>query len=104
MNADGRRSECMKKTFTYEFEDLSEDGMLSIETDAQPPVKIKLEIDEEGGFWLGANRDGWLHLAKICAELGLGNYPDGYHFHKDENFSWSTGSPEFTFEVYNNPS
>jgi len=36
MNADGRRSECMKKTFTYEFEDLSEDGMLSIETDAQP--------------------------------------------------------------------
>ena len=91
----------MRKTFTYEFDDLSEDGMLSIETDVQLPAKIKLEIDEEGGFWLSANRHGWLHLAKVCAELGLGNYPNGYHFHPDKNFAWSTGPPEFTFEVNN---
>ena len=90
--------------FTHEFDDMSADGMLSIETDALPPAKIKLEVDAEGGFWLTANRDGFLHLARIFAELGLGNYENGFHFHTDENFEWSTGAPEFTFMIDNDQS
>ena len=89
----------MKKTFTYEFEDLGEEGSLSIDEEPTPSACIKLEIDDEQGFWLQANRAGWLHLAKICAELGLGSYEDGYHFHVDETFSWSSGPPEFTLMV-----
>ena len=92
----------MKKTFTYEFDDLGQEGMLSIETEATPPIKIKLKIDEERGFWLEANKQGWLHLAKICAELGLGSHVDGYHFHVNESFSWSSGPPEYTFMINEN--
>lgn len=84
--------------FTHEFEDGSADGMLSIDTDTSPPAKIKMTVDAEGGFWMSANREGWLHLARVAAELGLGKYEDGYHFHKDEHFSWGTGAPEFSFE------
>lgn len=73
--------------------------MISFETDVQPPAKISMTIDNEGGFWLTANKDGWQHLARICAELGTANYEDGYHFHVDENFQFSTGAPEFTFMV-----
>lgn len=84
--------------FTHEFEDGSADGSLSIDTDASPPAKIQMSFDADGGFWMSANREGWLHLAKVAAELGLGKYEDGYHFHKNEKFSWSTGAPEFSFE------
>ena len=91
----------MKKLFTHEFVDGSQESGLSIDTDAAPPARIKMKVDKEGGFWLTANSDGWLHLAKVCAELGMGSYEDGYHFHKDENFEWSTGAPEFTFMLEN---
>ncbi|MBI3713951.1 MAG: hypothetical protein HY253_13460 [Burkholderiales bacterium] len=84
--------------FSHEFEDRSTEGMLSIDTDATSSAKIRMTIDTEAGFWMSANREGWLHLARVAAELGLGKYDEGYHFHKDENFTWSTGSPEFTFE------
>jgi hypothetical protein len=94
----------MSLKFNHEFDDLSADGMLFTETDLVPPAKVKLEVDEEGGFWLTANREGFIHLARIFAELGLGNYENGYHFHLDENFEFSTGAPEFTFMVDNDPS
>lgn len=84
--------------FTHEFEDGSTDGMLSMDTDASSPAKIHMTVDAEGGFWMSANSEGWLHIARVAAELGLGKYEDGYHFHKDEEFSWSTGAPEFSFE------
>jgi hypothetical protein len=92
-----------KKKFIHEFDDCSQDGSLSFDTDAPPGAEIKMEIDEEGGFWLQANAQGWLHLAKVCAELGAGNYEDGYHLHKDTDFQWSTGAPEFTFVVKRTP-
>jgi len=89
----------MAPTFTHAFEDLSADGMLSIETDAEAPAKIRGEIDKDGNIWIIANPDGWLHLAKVCAELGLANYEDGYHFHKDRLFAHSNGAPEISFMV-----
>jgi hypothetical protein len=84
--------------FAHEFEDGSPDGMLSIDTDASLPAKIRMSVDAGGGFWMSANREGWLHIARVAAELGLGKFENGYHFHKDESFSWSTGGPEFSFE------
>ena len=89
----------MSLIFTHEFEDESADGSLSIHTDAAPPAKIKLEVDAEGSVWIRANSEGWLHLARVCAELGSGAYEHGYHFHKDQDFQWSNGAPEFTFMV-----
>ena len=91
----------MIKKFVHEFTDHSSDGSLSFIDEPEPPARIKLEIEDEGGCWFSANREGWLHFARIAAEFGLGNYENGYHFHMDENFCGSTGPPEFTFEVNN---
>jgi len=91
----------IKKRFVHEFQDHSSEGSLSFIDECEPPARIKLEIDAKGNFWFSANREGWLHFAKIAAELGLGDYEDGYHFHMDENFRLSGGSPEFSFEVDN---
>jgi len=42
----------------------------------------------------------WLHLARICAELGTSSYKLGFHFHRDFNFGEPAGGgPEVTFEV-----
>lgn len=90
------------KRFIHEFIDHSADGSLSFIVEALPPARIKLDVDDEGGgFWFSANREGWLHFAKIAAELGVGNYENGYHFHVNENFKWSENPPDFTFEVNN---
>lgn len=78
------------KRFVHEFVDHSSEGSLSFIDECPPSARIKLEIDDEGSFWFSANHAGWLHFAKIAAELGLGDYEDGFHFHKDENFRWST--------------
>ncbi len=84
--------------FVHEFTDESAEGSLSINTDAEAPAKVRMEVDAEGGFLIRANSEGWLHLARVSAELGLGRFESGYHFHKDAEYQWSTGAPEFTFE------
>ena len=59
-----------QREFHYRFEDLSGVGMLT--TDLQPPrgAKIVINIEDGNKVWLSANPAGWLHLARICAELG----------------------------------
>lgn len=89
----------MQKTFTHSFEDCSFEGTLSLDTDAVLPAKVRLSVTPDGNFWLVANREGMLHLARVFAELGMGEYENGHHFHKDEQFQWSTGAPEFSFMV-----
>ena len=84
-----RREITMSKNFIHEFVDSAEDGALSFDTDVSGPQKIEFEVDQSGNVWLSANQAGWLHLAKICAELGLGSYEPGYHFHKTKNFDAS---------------
>jgi hypothetical protein len=37
----------------------------------------------------------------VFAELGLGDYEDGYHFHKSQEFKPSGGPPELSIEVRN---
>ena len=89
----------MPLTFTHTFEDCSADGTLSIDSDAEPPAQVRAEVDEEGHVWLIANPAGWLHLARVCAELGMSQYEDGYHFHKDSHFDHISGPPEIAFMV-----
>jgi hypothetical protein len=86
--------------FVHAFEDLSSDGMLSLDLDPPPGAVIRIDLEEGGKVWLSANRTGWLHLARICAELGLAEYEPGFHFHRDPRFADSDGSgPEVSFEI-----
>ena len=89
-----------QREFHYRFEDLSGVGMLT--TDLQPPrgAKIVINIEDGNRVWLSANPAGWLHLARIGAELGTSSYKLGFHFHRDFNFGETAGGgPEVTFEV-----
>ncbi|MBU1367709.1 MAG: hypothetical protein ABIK26_01660 [Candidatus Omnitrophota bacterium] len=89
-----------QKEFKYSFQDLSIDGMLSIETNATGNQKIKINLEKNEKIWISANKNGWLHLARICAELGMGNYEPGYHFHKSFDFQDSEEkNKEINFEV-----
>ena len=86
--------------FVHRFEDMSQDGVLSVDLD--PPDGAVIRIDQESGgkVWVSANPQGWRHLARICAELSGGEYEPGFHFHRDPNFADSDGSgPEISFEV-----
>ena len=88
------------REFVHRFEDMSQDGVLSI--DLNPPDGAVIRIDQESGskVWLSANPEGWRHLAQICAELGGGAYEAGYHFHRDSHFADSDGNGfEISFEV-----
>ena len=90
--------------FVHRFEDHSETGELSIKTDATGTERIQVEVNEGGKIWLSANRAGWLHLARICAELGMAAFEPGYHFHKTLDFKASDGSgPEVSLEVVDAP-
>lgn len=88
------------KEFKYTFQDSSKDGCLSIETEASSDKKIEIDIEEGRKVWISANKAGWLHLARICVELGLGDYEPGFHFHQDLTFhSGEAKGPEISFEV-----
>jgi hypothetical protein len=70
------------------------------ETDATGKQAIRVNVEENGNVWLSANREGWLHLARICAELGTRDFEPLYHFHMTFDFQGSDGSgQEITFEV-----
>lgn len=88
------------KLFQHTFEDQSQDGCISFDTDSTDQITISITVEESRNVWLSANRAGWRHLAKLCAELGLGNYESGYHLHKTFDFKTADGStPEISFEI-----
>ena len=89
-----------KLEFKHQFVDQSEYGTFSFDTDPSKEKRINVQVDEKGNIWLSCNKKGWLHLAKVCAELGLADFEPGYHFHKTFDFDTSDGtSPEINFEV-----
>jgi len=79
------------------------DEQFSLEFDYDTPANayVRMEIDKEGDFWLSANQEGYLHLARVFAEMGIRPLEDGYHFHMNSDFRHSGGSREFSFEVDN---
>ena len=61
------------------------------------PAKVALKVTEDGSFWLNANAQGYLHLAKIFVELGLRKLEPGYHLHTDSNFKNDPIAAKFNF-------
>ncbi|NHQ87863.1 hypothetical protein HA050_17275 [Iodobacter sp. HSC-16F04] len=90
----------MRKEFSHRVDDQL-DGYIPFNTDTPDGATIFMKVDEAGNFCLSANADGFLHMARICAELALGNFPCGYHFHKNFNFKHSLdeAGTQFTFRL-----
>lgn len=89
-----------RKIFTHVLEN-PEKRHIVFDTDVPMPAKIHMKVDEGGTFWLMANREGFLHLARIFSEIGLRDLPNGYHFHKDDNFQHNINSEKFGFGLLN---
>ena len=72
----------MKHRFIHEFE--NDPPLSDLEVDLDPPAGARIQFELEGdNIWLSANRAGWLHLARICAEMGMHTeFEPGYHFHR----------------------
>lgn len=90
----------MKHKFVHEFEDDPELADFGIDRDLPPGAYIKFDLDNQN-IWLSANRAGWLHLARICAEMGMHTtFEPGYHFHR--KYDWTDScepSHEVSFEL-----
>jgi hypothetical protein len=86
--------------FVHEFEEDPPYSDLSVDTDASPAQFIQVSVRPDQKVWISANREGWLHLARICSELGTRELEEGYHFHKGFNFVATDASePEIQFEI-----
>ena len=74
--------------FIHEFE---EDPALSdLSVEVTPPNGAVVGVRVDGNaVLLYANSSGFMHLAKIFAELGVRNLEDEYHFHVGPNFEAS---------------
>jgi len=73
-------------SFTHDFDEDPKWGDLSVDLDdPSPNARIAFSAGEDG-IWVTANAQGFLHLARIFAELGTRELEDGYHFHMDARF------------------
>lgn len=90
----------MRHKFVHEFEDDPPHGDFEVDLEAPVGARIRFELEGEN-IWLSADRAGWLHLARICAEMALHSASKpGYHFHR--NYDWkATPAPgkEVSFEL-----
>lgn len=78
----------MKHRFVHEFDDDPPHGDFDVDLDAPAGTRIQFTLEGQN-IWLSADRAGWLHLARICAEMALhsGSKP-GYHFHR--GYDWKS--------------
>jgi hypothetical protein len=88
--------------FEHQFVEEPRYGEISDELFETPSeARIEFSINDEG-VWLSANSEGFLHLARIFAELGTRHFEEGYHFHRPEWFKTPSGSEqEVSVEVFN---
>jgi hypothetical protein len=77
-------------TFTKEprYGELSDE---LFETPSNATIEFSIGDD---GIWLAANQKGFLHLARIFAELGTQEFEKGYHVHKPEWLRKEAGSKQ----------
>jgi hypothetical protein len=90
----------MKHQFVHEFEDDPPLGDFDIDLDAPEGAHIQFDLNGRA-IWVSANRAGWLHLARVCAEMALHsrNKP-GYHFHRAYDWRDSVDpAREVSFEL-----
>jgi hypothetical protein len=90
----------MKHQFIHEFEDDPVQGDFDVDLDAPTGASIQFNLDGQD-IWLSANRKGWIHLARICAEMAMHTKSKpGYHFHRSYDWKDGLGSGcEVTFEL-----
>lgn len=95
-------SEAISREFHHVVTDADEcvDVENPFEFDDAPAGSISMSIGKDG-FWLSATREGYLHLARVCAEMALRDFGEAQHFHVGPDFGPSSGAPEFTFELSN---
>jgi hypothetical protein len=92
------------KKFNYKFDDTDEDVNFTTNPHLSEldTTKIRINVEENNKIWISANSEGWIHLAKLCIQFGLGKYENGYHFHANFQFGFGDfNEPEITFEVDN---
>jgi hypothetical protein len=89
--------------FIHTFAEDPAFGVLDVDIDASSGEVVRINIEAGSKIWISANKAGWLHLARICAELGTRNLESGYHFHQNYEFSGggNPAGPEISFEVNN---
>jgi hypothetical protein len=86
--------------FVYEFVDDPRGGDLSIDPHCPSDAYIKFNICNGKDFWLSANRAGWLHLAKVCCEIGMqSQLESGYHVHISDVITTEPDDSKVTFEL-----
>lgn len=90
------------KEFSYKLPSNVEAGCLNVELEPPNGADIQFECHENGKkIWITANQKGWLHLAKVFAELGLReDLDEEYHVHRSFEFKDSTEEmPEVTLGI-----
>ncbi len=75
----------MKKIFNYEFEDESEQAIISYEYDEEIEEQLSIKI-ENGCTVIYGNKSAFLLLAKIFSKLAISDYEDGFHLHINNDF------------------
>jgi len=92
----------MRHHFQHEFADDPPRGDFEVNLDAPEGARIRVDAGDDG-VSVSANRAGWLHLARICAEMALhSQLPPGYHFHRSRDWSdapTSQASEQVSFEL-----
>ena len=85
--------------FHHSFEDAGPRRSLSFDAEAAGAARVRIDENDDGQLRVQANGAGWLHLARVCAELGLGSFEPGFTLRLDYDFRWGAGSgPEMVLE------
>ena len=90
----------MRHRFAHEFEDDPTHGDFDVDLNLPDGARIQFDVKDRD-VWLSANRAGWLHLAKICAEMAMrSQFNAGYHFHRAHDWKESSVmGQEVSFEL-----
>lgn len=92
----------MALSFTHNCAADHTDLSLKVHSHLPPGAVLTFKVAGKD-VWVQANQAGFLHLARVCAELGmLPGFAKGTHFHRTLDWKWGSGSPEVTFEVLAN--
>ena len=73
----------MSSRFIFDIETTSQHTNLRYEVGKDD--RLSLDV-ENGEIVLYANKDALVSLAKILLQIGLGNYPAGFHLHVGQDF------------------
>lgn len=90
----------MRHRFAHEFDDDPKHGDFDVDLSLPDGARIRFDA-KHNDIWLSANKAGWLHLAKMCAEMAMhSQFKGGYHFHRAHDWKESSElGNEVSFEL-----